>query len=627
MNMHAKIATATATLSHLHPGQEYPDGNINARTHYTQDEIEELAASLKGPDGQLRPMLVATHPKKPGAFFVFGGGRRRIAYQLLIDRGELPEDHPIEIRNFGQISVDEALSKSLADNAAVPMHPADQAATFARLAKDRAPEEIAKDRGMTLRAVQQSIALGTALIPGFIAMWREGTLSRENVEQLTTATEEQQTELLARIKDRDFNPAYTRDWEEFRQQVTAGKAEEMRRLLGFVGVQEAKAAGVPVTEDFFGEGGVVKDLKALNKVAAAKMKTLIQAELDAGWNWCDGKLSAARGMHHGFGEVKAKPTYTPEEKKRLAAIEGRLKQLHDIDMTNDAEDREEDALMQEQNDIETIATNRAYTAKQMAGAGVVIRLRADGKPDYKRGLIRKVEGKKKSPNMGGPANYAQREPEPLDWKVRRALEGWQDQAAGELLLKHPKAAFAAMVAAIMTGDYSAPVRIDHVVGYNRKSGSKPFDANFAAASKMTLEQVANQLAPIVCRHIEVATNNGQQRKPSWSTLLRTVGEKEFAAALAKKFDPKVYFGGASKKHMLGVTAEAFGAAARKAADGKGDEALRKELIGTIAKTGWLPPELRTKAYSGPSAKNPAKAKAEALDQARKAVAPAKKKSK
>jgi hypothetical protein len=599
MNMHATITSSVAILRQMLPGQEYPDGNINARLSYTDAEIEELAASLKGPDGQLRPFLVTTHPKKPGYYFVFGGGRRRIAYERLIGRGDLPKDHPIEIRNFGHISVEEALSKSLADNQAVQMHPADQAVTFATLAKDKAPEDIARDRGMTVRAVSGLIALGQDLIPEVIAEWRSGRLDRADMQVLVLASPDQQKEALGELAE---DGSFSR--ERFRAVITANKEAAMTRLLGFVGVEAARAGGVAVTEDFFGNGGVVKDLGKLEKLANAKMRGLEKAEIAAGWSWADGKITEARRLHHGLGEQKAKRDFNAEEKKLLAPIDARLKALRDENSPTEAQEKEQESLEQTREDIEVTALARAFTSKQRAAGGVLIRLRPDGTVDYKRGVIRKDEKKGgKKQKTGGAANYSQtKNQEPLSYNVRSALEDWQSNALGSLLSKHPREAVAGMLAGAHYQGHDAPVSI----GLDAESEKhRDFGALFARFRKLSDSELVKAMGALVPECVRAAEYNGKPRADAIH-IVKVVGEKAYQDALIKAFDAKVYFGGASKPHMLGVMAEAFGASARRDAEDKNEAQLRAIFEKEIRPTGWLPPELRTKVYTGPSAKKPTK---------------------
>lgn len=595
MTTTASADIETAVLSQLRPGQEYPDGNINARSHYTEDEIEELGASLKGHDGQLRPFLVATHPKKPGVFFVFGGGRRRLAYERLVGRGDLPKTHPIEIKNFGHITREAALSKSLADNQSVLMHPADQAATFAKLATDRAPEDIARERGMTLRAVKQSIALGTDLAPEVLASWRAGKIKREAVEILVLADNKTQKESLEDI-ERNAGNAFGHTLRDLRARIMRNKEAVMTRLLGFIGVADVRANGIAVTEDFFGGGGVVKDLGKLEKIAGQKMAALEKAEKANGWSWADGKITQFRHMHHGMGEQKVKPDFTPAEKKRAGEIDARLKVLDADDFPSPDEERERGRLEIEREDLTITALERAFTDKQRAAGGVLIRLRDDGSVHYQRGLVRKAE--KKTSKKDAPKSAPQvREPEPITRAARDHLEACHDKAMASLLEKRPRDAAVIYVASIFYDGNDEVIEFDY---WDMSGKSRDLVGLIAKFRKMKDGALLAALLPAVTKNLRI-TDDGVLHKGG-EALVKMVGEKEYQAAVAKHFKPKEYFTCASKKHLLGVMAEAFGAAARKNAEDKSEAQLVAIFVGEIGRTGWLPTELRTKAYAGPSAK-------------------------
>lgn len=607
MNMHAKITAATATLAQLHPGAQYPGGNINARLHYTDAEIEELAASLKGPDGQLRPLLVATHPKKPDQFFVFAGGRRQIAFERLISRGDLPKDHPIEIISHGEITPDQALSKSLADNQAVPMHPADQAATFAKLAADRAPEEIAKERGMTVRAVKQSIALGTALAPEVLAAWRDGKLTRELVEVFTIASDfESQTKALS---DGMAN-GYLLKPNEIRRSLMRNKEPEMKRLLGFVGVADYRAAGGEVSEDFFGDGGNVKDMKLLKKLAKDKMASVVTDLEGQGWCWVETQM-APNHMHHGYGTTKITPKFTVEEKARLAQIK------KDLNAEEDKAWRDQDHMLEsrlsaEETLIESAADMRGATKEQKAKSGVIAMLTAEGAVQMTGGLIRKAAPKSAAKKKPG-ASSAQRAPEPpkipdINREVEKSMEDMQGEVLADLIAAKPKEAFAMFLSAILHCDWNDAIMWREV---NENADGvipgKTFADGFAQLRKLPMDKLAGKLAVLVGK---VANLHGYlSGNKDAVAIVDLVGEKNLQAGLAKRFDPKTYAAGASKQHLLGILAETQGEEVRKAHENDGQANLNLPAIQGIKATGWLPPQLRTRLYAGPSTKKPAKQKA------------------
>ncbi len=595
----------TATIDQLRPGQDYPDGNINARQHYTDAEIEELAASLRPDrDGQLRPFLVATHPSTPKVYYVFGGGRRRIAYTRLIESGKLPKSHPIEIKDFGHLSVAEALSKSWADNKAVPMHPADLAATFAVLAADRPVEEIAAERGVTVRAAQQHIALGTRLAPEIIADWREGLLNREAVEVFAiTDDHEAQNSALLWAKTQwqwAHNGRHEINLKELRQRLTNKKEPEMKRLLGFVGVDAYREAGGIVTEDFFGEGGVVKDMKLLKKLAKSKMDNLL-ADLQAtGWSWTEGRMKR-NFMHHGYGQAKIKPEPLASEMIRQDEIEKRLEKLEAIDIYEDAPQDEDkinteiDALRAELELLEQKALLAGATKQQKARSGVIVSVCDDGSQHYDIGLIRSAgEGKPEKRNGGQSQQPAQQD---LTYAATRHVESCAEEAVAELLVDHPKELFALfLAAAARDNDYMDPFRADRAGVPSGKTASvKAFKKLYSEYVKLDPIDMFNTAAEYISGGAEVGRDGSID-----PLLMSIIDEEEYQKAVAEKFDPKTFFEGASKRFMLGVMAETLGEETRAAGEHIGDQKIREEVIAAAKKTGWLPPALRTSKYVEPT---------------------------
>jgi ParB-like nuclease domain. len=595
----------TATIDHLKPGQEYPDGNINARQHYTDAEIEELAVSLlPDHDGQLRPFLVCTHPSTPGDYYVFGGGRRRIAYTRLIERKKLPKSHPIEIKDFGHLPVAEALSKSWADNKAVPMHPADLAATFATLAADRPVEEIAAEHGVTVRAAQQHIALGTRLSPEVIADWREGLLKREAIEVFAiTDDHEAQNAALLWAKTQwqwAHNSRHEINLKELRQRLTNKKEPEMKRLLGFVGADEYRAAGGVVTEDFFGQGGIVKDMKLLRKLAKTKMDDLL-AELKAeGWSWTEGRMKQTF-MHHGHGQAKIKAEPLASEMIRQHEIEQRLAAIDDIDFDaeeNDSEyiaqiDAEEEALKAELKRIEAKALRAGATKQQKSRSGVIVSICDDGSLHYDIGLIRKNEPDEAK--KGGTRPLAQ-EPRATTHEADRHICSCAEDAVAELLLEHPEELFALFLASAARGnEWGDPLRAADVGTALGEESTKPFDKLYQQFAKLSPDAMIIEASKYIAGCVKVDRDGAVD-----PLIMSIVGEDKYQELVLTKFDRKVYFEGASKRFMLGVMAETLGEEVRAAGEHLGEQKIREEVIAAAKKYGWLPPSLRTSKYLEPT---------------------------
>jgi hypothetical protein len=104
------------------------------------------------------------------------------------------------------------------------------------------------------------------------------------------------------------------------------------------------------------------------------------------------------------------------------------------------------------------------------------------------------------------------------------------------------------------------------------------------------------------------TDDPAMKRKDVAALLTALEPASIQQALLKRFDPKDYFGRASKPFVITAIAEAINAdEARKAEKLKKAE-LDKFALVNVPKTGWLPPELRTVHYTGPGAKTAKAAK-------------------
>lgn len=614
--------TLLVTLKDLLPGHEYPGANINARTTYRDAEIKELAALLM--EGQLQPLLTSTHASKKTAHFVFDGGRRRLAFELLESEGrKWPEYPKIEIKDFGAIEPAAAKRLSWTANQSVPMHPADRATVFAEMNGGDAPataEQIADRFGMTFLAVNRSIALGSALADEVLAAWRENVVDKEAAEIFTLGSKEDQVRELAKIKESyRFTHGGGIDLRELRRNLEGNKGPEMRRLLGVVGEDKYVAAGGVLHKDFFTEaGGVVDDMRLLRKLARATMGAIVVRLTEDGWGWVETRLTRSF-MHHGHGTTKPTIKYTADEKTRLKAIDKALKAKQQDDpqgLDEDVPTSESAKLVVEREAIDQAALMRGFTADQKAKSGVIVSVEADGALHYEAGLIRReaTKGKKK----GGGQHHVQpeREPKPLQYAVHNAMAQWQDRAMGSLLVDRADVALPLLLAAIATWKHTGrktnppfrPAALEGGIDAGKHVKAKDFAGAFAELKKKKVPELLRILSGVIGAITDVADSH-QGRRETASVLFGIVAEKDFQANMAKLFDAKVYFGGASKQHIMGVYKEAFGEAARKNCEDKGVDALRIEAAKTVPATGWLPPELRTKLYVAPKpavAKKPAK---------------------
>lgn len=545
--------TTTTTIDKLKPGAEYPDGNIQARRHYTDEDINELAASLRGPEGQIRPLLVASHPTAKGAYFVFAGGRRRLAYLQLVKEGKLPKTHEIEIKDHGHISAKEALALSAADNKSLPMHPADQAQTFAELVADQSPEQIAQDRGMTVRAVKQSIALGQNLAPEVLDAWRKGEINIELARIFTLGDKEDQVEQLQKQRAGKHVPSWRRNrgsWSERFgveaeiRKAFAGNEADAQRFLKFVGEEAATAEGIRVSRDLFREDdkdvAIVHDLPKLKKLAKKKLETRAVKLRDEGWLWVEVSTSA------NFSDWNYQKS---KDKKK---------------------------------------------------AGCIVRI-AGTKIEVKSGLVKKTASNSSSNDSVRPHREIE------GYEARQAKQHAISAAVGAAMGSNVKlclAVFCADLGALR--NWNSPVTIEPDADNLKITHAHGFDNALTEFLKLDATQLSLVLAQVVAHSVEVQKLDAK--------LVQMLDAAVVQRGLGEFFDYKEYFGDCSSDHLLKVIAEAMGPDEAKKHKDATENALANFCAARVPNTGWLPKELRTSAYSGPGEKpgaKPAKPKAKA----------------
>ena len=105
------------------------------------DDIPNLAATLRAA-GQLQRLTVrAGRGKKEEPWMALDGRRRRLALGLLLEAGEIDDDYPVEV----YVETDPARQAAavLLTNTAVPVHVADVIAAIGRMLKSTsAPEPV-----------------------------------------------------------------------------------------------------------------------------------------------------------------------------------------------------------------------------------------------------------------------------------------------------------------------------------------------------------------------------------------------------------------------------------------------------------------------------------------------------
>lgn len=211
----------------LIPHNRISPSGLNPRKSVREGYIEELAESLKAA-GQLQNISVRMHIPAPGQkgdghYEIIYGEQRWQAFRLLIDRGDLPADHPMLCR---VMVVDDAQHLELAileNQAREDVHPLEQAEAYARLAKIRAEETgddktatrmIAERTGQTMRNVQFYLQVAGNLSDEAKAAWRDGRIRNRKIAiELARWPHDIQNDAIEDIEE-ESDPLELRRWLE-----------------------------------------------------------------------------------------------------------------------------------------------------------------------------------------------------------------------------------------------------------------------------------------------------------------------------------------------------------------------------------------------------------------------------
>lgn len=241
----------------------------NVRKHYSEAGIVSLANSILA-HGLLQPMIATPSAGKKTTFDVHAGGRRWRAIGLLIERGDLPKNHTVDIR----VCDNEAIAAeeiSLAENIEREnMTAADECRGFrASIDRGATEEEIAHRFSITVRQVQARLRLADLAPPIFEAL-EHGAITLD-VAKAYGSTSDQTMQLAT--------------WNKFHGTHYAGNPNMIRRDIAdealasngpvaqLVGVDEYLEAGGRVEQDLFAaEGAQWLDRHIAETIALDRME-------------------------------------------------------------------------------------------------------------------------------------------------------------------------------------------------------------------------------------------------------------------------------------------------------------------------------------------------------------------
>lgn len=259
--------------------------NVRQNEH-DANAIEGMAESLLK-RGQLYPLVVHPMPRKGEEKPLWGalaGGRRLRSFKLLIERGSLPVDHPIDVILRDGMDEAELVEMSLAENLVrVDLRPYEVYAAVRRAhERGRTFAEIAETNGQTPQTIARWARLGS-LEPRIFAALERQEISQEQAKALA-ATEDHVLQLYAFEHIMRLAAGWQRGPDVIRRLLKFGDREQ-RRLLNFVGETAYRDAGGRYELDLFADqaderGRICDDgiLMQLVEAKLSKARDLLRAQ-------------------------------------------------------------------------------------------------------------------------------------------------------------------------------------------------------------------------------------------------------------------------------------------------------------------------------------------------------------
>lgn len=220
----------------------------NLRFNEPPDEdIPTLAATMRAA-GQLQPLTVRPgRGKKEVAWMALDGRRRRLALGLLLDAGEINEDHPVDV--FVETDPGRQAAAVLLTNTAVPVHVADIIGAIGRMLKSRLTVDvIARALGYAEIEIKRLAALSGLPAQALVAL-KAGRMTLKQARLLARLTDKaEQAEMAqAALDGHGFQ-----DW-RIRERLDDGRVTVRDRRCALVSPEAYAAAGGRTEVDLFGE--------------------------------------------------------------------------------------------------------------------------------------------------------------------------------------------------------------------------------------------------------------------------------------------------------------------------------------------------------------------------------------
>lgn len=319
-----------------------------------------------------------------GMYEVPGGGRRLRALKLLAKQKRLAHDVPVPciVKTTG-LAVEDSLAEN---NDREQLHPLDQFRAFAEMIEQgKSIDDTAAAFGVTPAVVRQRLRLAKAS-PLLLRAYAADDMSLEHLMAFcVTDDHARQEQVWDALHHRPYGA------HQIKNMLTENTvAADDKRAL-FVGIKAYEAAGGTILRDLFDEeeSGWLQDVPLLMRLMDEKLEAARAEILTQGWKWAEAAVEFPHSTTMGLSRIPFATTpetqALDEELDRLHDEQDQLAEIDDDELTSKQKKRLA-ALEGRITEIEN--TPPAFAPEDVARAGVRISIRRDGAIGYDYGLVR-----------------------------------------------------------------------------------------------------------------------------------------------------------------------------------------------------------------------------------------------
>lgn len=572
--------------------------------------IDDLAASITA-HGLLQNLQV--RPTAKGKFEVVAGGRRLKALNLLAKNKCITKSFEV---GCNVMDGDNLTEISLAENTLrEAMHPADQFDAFQKLATEgMSVDDIAARFGCGSSTVKQRLKLAN-VHPDLIQLYREDDITLEHVMAFTVCDDQ-----TAQLECWQSLPEWNRKARTIRDTLMAEHVDGDDTRVRFVGMDAYVAAGGPVLRDLFDDEhqGYLTDIALLDRLVADKLEREAEAVRAEGWKWVEIQPVYDPNAFSAFEEIPGTETpFADEEVAELQRIEIEFDALTREDDGSDETSDRIDALHDRREEL----TNRPYvwTAEEMADSGAILSLASSGELYIHKGLVPLSETSRPVKKEAKPKGAST--PKGLSAKLIEELTAHKTAALQVTMAEHVPATIIALTQALAAQIFYGVEDTAFHIHARRKSvdghgetlkeseAVEQFDALMADWKERLPENADSLIAWLERQSMQTCLNllavcaastlDAVQMPSTSPSNGRLTSANDLASwmklDMTDWWEPTAanYLNRVSKSFVLDAVAEARSRQAAKNIAGLKKDKLVADAEKILARTGWLPPLLRT----------------------------------